>query len=199
VSLWTGGVLGVLVQLLFLASHGPTENDERNVVVGLTQHDFERWTLFTLLLVMWGLIGVHQYQSSTYGRRGRVGFRVTIGGYVLLLFGVVWDFILFDPFDHPLHGVGFPASLLGLLIVMVGWIVWGTASYKAKSLPSWALPVPFLIPAGWIAALIFGNALYEAISINDGVAIQIVSAVGALVFGLVLWQTGAETDATDHA
>jgi len=200
VSLWTGGVFGVITQLLFLASHGPTESDEGDVIIGLTQHDFERWSLLVLLLVMWGLIGLHRYQSSTYGRRGLIGFRLTITGYGLLLFGIVWDFVLFDPFEHALHGVGFFASLLGLLIVMVGWIVWGTASYKARSLPSWALPVPFLIPAGWVAGLVFDDLLYEAISINDGVAIQVVSAIGALILGLVLWQADdTNTVKQDHA
>lgn len=133
-------------------------------------------------------MGLHQYQSDEYGRSGRIGFRLTITGYGLLLFGVVWRFVLFDPFKHPLHPVGFFAWLLGLVVVVVGWIVWGIASYRAKSLPSWALPVPFLIVAGWIAAFMFDDALYEAISIKDRVAFQVFSAIGFLVLGLVLWQ-----------
>jgi hypothetical protein len=176
------------VQLLWLAAHGPTGASEGNVILGLTHHDFERWSLFPLLLVMWGLLGLHRYQQNGYGRRGRIGFRLTISGYGLLLFGVVWDFVLFDPWDHPLHSVGFLASLLGLLVVAVGWIVWGTASYRAKSLPPWALPVPFLIVVGWVAALLFGDSLYDAISINGGVAFQVVSAISVGVLGLVLWR-----------
>jgi hypothetical protein len=187
-SLWVGGLSLVPIQLLWLASHGPTGFDERNVVLGLTQQDFERWSLFPLLLIVWGLMGLHQYQSDGYGRLGRIGYRLTITGYGLLLFGVVWRFVLFDPFEHPLHAVGFFAWLLGLVVVVVGWIVWGIASYRAKSLPPWALPVPFLIVAGWIAAIVFGDALYEAISIKDAVAFQVFSAIGVLVLGLVLWQ-----------
>lgn len=41
---------------------------------------------------------------------------------------------------------------------------------------------------GWIAALVFSDALYKAVSINDGVAFQVASAVAVGVLGLVLWR-----------
>lgn len=180
-------MLGVPVQLLWLASHGPTELDEGNVVLGLTHHDFERWSLFGLFLVVWGIVGLHRYQRSAYGLPGRVGFQITVGGYGLLVLAVVWDYILFDPWGHPLHGIGFLASLIGLLALIVGWIEWGAASVRAKSMPVWALPVPFLMVAGWLAAFAFGQHLYQAASIDSGVGIAVVSAAGFGALGLVLW------------
>ena len=195
VALWLAGVSGVGVQMLWLASHGPTEVDERNVVLGLTHHDFERWSVFGLLLAVYGLVGLHQYQRSGYGRFGAVGFRVTITGFALVLAGTVWDYVLFDPWEHPLHGIGFLASLVGLFVIVVGWVVWGVASAQSRSLPSWALPVPFFIAVGWIAALVFGDALYELVSIDNSVAFQIVGTIGFLVFGAVLW-TSREADPT---
>ncbi len=187
-TLWVGGLLAVFVRLLFLASHGPTGYDEMKEVLGLTQHDFERWSVFPLLLVLWGLAGLHQFQSGEYGRRGRRGYRLTAVGYGLVLFGVVWQFVLFNPSGHPLHGVGFLVWLIGLLVVVVGWIVWGTASFTVRSLPRWALPVPFLMAIGSVSAVLFDEELVDTLSINGVAGIQIVQAAGFLVLGMVLWR-----------
>ncbi len=187
-ALWVGGLLAVFVRFLFLASHGPTGFDEKNQVLGLTQQDFERWSVFPLLLVLWGLAGLHQFQSGEYGRRGRRGYRLTAVGYGLVLFGVVWSFVLFDPFGHPLHPVGFLVWLVGLVVVVVGWVVWGRASFAVRSLPRWALPVPFLVAIGSVSAVLFDEELVDALSINGVAGTQIVQAAGFLVLGMVLWR-----------
>ena len=183
-SLWVGGLSALLVHGLVLTAL----NEADGSIFALTGNDYARWSIFPTLLVLYGLAALHTHQSAEYGRLGSIGFATTVTGYSLTVVGELWSEVLF-PRDHPFWFIGPNLSALGLLVVIAGWVVWGAASYTAKSLPSWAAPVPFVIAFVWVAARFYlSDFLYDVFSIRDGILIQAVNAVGLGLLGLVLWR-----------
>jgi hypothetical protein len=181
ISLWLGGLSGVFVTGLFLAA----ANQADESVFGLTHFDYDRWVIFPLLLTMVGVAALHRFQSVEYGRLGRVGFKTTMTGYVLLVSGEVWVHLLFVPFGHPLRFVGGNLLLLGLVGVIAGWAIWGMASLGSKSLPSWAAPVPLVIALVWVSARF---PLHDVLDASGPMLVRVVNAIGFGLLGAVLWQ-----------
>lgn len=117
-----------------------------------------------LLLLLAGMFGFHALQHGSYGRIGRAGF------YAVLAAGVI---ILIPNLVFLLSGstieVLFPIALLGLL---VGFALYGVATWRAGVLPRWcgvvfvvAFPITTLLGA-------YGNIWFGLVW---------------LAFGYVLW------------
>jgi hypothetical protein len=80
-----GGLLMIPIQYLWLLSHGPTGYDERNLVFGLLHQDYEQLSNIPLLLILPGICALHLWQRHGYGRLGSAGYRLTMGGYILMV------------------------------------------------------------------------------------------------------------------
>jgi hypothetical protein len=185
ISLWVGALSALVVTSLQLSAL----NQPDGSVLALTGPDYARWSIFPILLVLYGVVILDRYQATKYGRLGRIGFLTTFSGYSLLAFGGIWSEVLF-PSDHPFWFVGPNLGALGLLVVIAGWVLWGVASYRARSLPTWAIPAPFVIAFVWVTARFYlSDFLYDRFSIRDGILIQAVNAVGLGLLGLVLWRS----------
>ncbi len=98
-------------------------------------------------LVAAGLFGFHELQRPSVGRLGRIGFHAAIGGWLIALVGHT---AALDAF----HGAGF-------LIALVGYLLYGIATFRARLLPRWiglaiATVGPLSIAAGELTTLVLG-------------------------------------------
>ncbi|CAA9476103.1 MAG: hypothetical protein AVDCRST_MAG25-2426 [uncultured Rubrobacteraceae bacterium] len=85
--------------------------------------------IVALLLLLAGMVGFHAVQKGSYGRLGRAGFYTVIAaGVVILIPNLV--FLLSGSTIEVL----FPIALLGLL---VGFALYGVATWRAGVLPRW--------------------------------------------------------------
>lgn len=183
-SLALGGSVAFLIEILDLTARHQADGS----VSGISWDYYARWSIFPLLLVLYGLQGLHQHQESRYGRLGRFGFLITFCGYAMLVTGGIWTEVLFPP-QHSLRFLGGLLSALGLLVVSAGWAVWGVASLTATSLPLWAAPIPLVIAFVWV---VFRFPLHdffsEAFWAGEGPFRYAVHAAGLCVLALALWR-----------
>ena len=95
------------------------------------------------------LIGLHVVQARSLGRLGRVGFVVAFIGTALVLVSTLWAVILLDRFGTTVPGLMFGLGLLGWL---VGFVLFGIATFRARVLPRWSglllVAYPLVLIAG---------------------------------------------------
>jgi hypothetical protein len=142
---------------------------------------YERYELinrllpFALLPVVVGFIGLHMAQRGSYGRLGTTGFATVLVGFVLITAGSVGEFWVFS--DQSYVGAGRNASwilfLLGHLVLVIGTLLFGIATVRAKVFPQQpallfavmgvGVVVPFLgavlfaIPFAWLGYLLWSG------------------------------------------
>ncbi|MPZ53928.1 MAG: hypothetical protein GEU79_14545 [Acidimicrobiia bacterium] len=193
VSLWVGGFSALLfTSLRFTAVYEPDDS-----VFGFTAEEYDPWLILPIGLILYGLAALHRHQAPDYGRLGCIGFLTTVTGYSLILVGDAWSVVLFPP-THLFWFVGGTLSSLGLLVVIAGWALWGIASFRAKSLPTWAIPAPLVIALVWVTArFVLTDFLFDVFWMGDPGLIQAVNAIGLGVLGLALWRS--ENGLSKHA
>src|SRR5215207_9631929 len=95
------------------------------------------------------LIGLHVVQARSLGRWGRVSFVVAFIGTALVLVSTLWSVILLYRFGTRVPGLLFGLGLLGWL---VGFVLFGIATFRARVLPRWAglllVAYPLVLMAG---------------------------------------------------
>src|SRR5215217_996935 len=108
-----------------------------------------------LVLTAAGLVGPHALQKESYGLLGRAGFYIAVAS---LLARALRDVIFLAGNQTLLHWIVWP-SVLGM---MVGLVLMGTATVRARVLPRWyglALIVsilPVLLPIRALGTALFG-------------------------------------------
>jgi len=124
-----------------------------------------------LLLTNAGLLGFHALQQDAYGRLGRVGLYTVLASSALLLLSA-----LILPFAAPaVFGV---VNMIGLVGVLVGFILYGVATLRARVLPLWC-------------GVLFAAFLPVSIALGDYG--NFFTGLALLVLGYVLLQRGAST------
>ena len=95
------------------------------------------------------LVGLHVVQARSLGRLGVVGFAVAFVGTALVLVSTLWAVILLERFGTTVPGLLFGLGLLGWL---VGFVLFGIATFRARALPRWSgvllVAYPLLLIAG---------------------------------------------------
>jgi hypothetical protein len=87
-----------------------------------------------LLLIAVGMVGFHALQRQRYGRVGVAGFWLVVIASLVVAFGVANYFIWGDFLQQAP-----PAWLgVGLVVLVVGLVLYGIATLQAKVLPRWA-------------------------------------------------------------
>jgi hypothetical protein len=139
-------IFGALLSLP--VAYGAYEAALNKLVWGLNHHDYSRWAVFPALLILPGVRAFHLGQRDAYGQIGLWGYRLSFSGFTLAVFGKIWDYVLFDPWEHPLHGVGFMVQLLAILTMSVGLTTWAVANLRTLS--GWQIIIPVL----WILYIV---------------------------------------------
>lgn len=133
--------------------------------------------LLGAVLLLIGLVGLYASQSEEVGVLGLVGFLVAFLGTVLLA-GTLW----FELFITPALAVedaglaeaelGLAGFILAFLLVVLGWLLFGVATLRARVYPRWAavllvvgvvvsfFPIPlsgvvFSVAVAWMGFVLF--------------------------------------------
>lgn len=85
---------------------------------------FAAFYVAALLFSNAGLLGFHALQQDSYGRLGRVALYTVLGASALLIVS-------------SLPAVPFVANMIGLVGVLVGFVLYGVATLRARVLPLW--------------------------------------------------------------
>lgn len=133
--------------------------------------------LLGAVLLLLGLVGLYTSQSEAAGVLGLVGFLTAFLGTALLV-GVLW-FELFITPSLATRAPGLAEAELGLagfilvfLLGVVGWLLFGVATLRARAYPRWAavllmvggvvafVPIPlagivFSVAIAWLGFILF--------------------------------------------
>jgi hypothetical protein len=122
-----------------------------------------------LLAVLGGLVGLHLAQKGIYGGLGRAGFYMSAVGLIMAGAGHLTALAFFVFVDsggivYVLIGLmqGVPLVwgviyVLGTVILSIGFLLLGVATFRAKTLPLWCGLVLISGLAGlWILGNVFG-------------------------------------------
>ena len=103
---------------------------------------FLLYLLATLLLLL-GLVGLYASQSEAAGVLGFVGFLVAFFGTALFA-GAIWFELFITPSlateapELAEAELGLAGFILSFLLVVVGWLLFGVATLRARAYPRWA-------------------------------------------------------------
>ena len=95
------------------------------------------------------LIGLHVVQARSLGRLGRVSFVVAFIGTALVLVSTLLLLVFLDRPGETVLGLLFGLGLVGLV---VGFVLFGIATFRARVLPRWSglllVAYPLVLIAG---------------------------------------------------
>jgi hypothetical protein len=167
VGLMLGGVIWVVLGLSALVGYLQAIPGREDVVLFVVAH----------LLLAVGLVGLHALQKGSYGRLGRAGFYIALVAIAARVLGAV----VFLAGSSALEWISLPATL-GML---VGFVLYGVATLRARVLPRW-----------------YGLALIVSLPVSLPVAVYgtVLFGLFLVVLGYVLWlRRDATTEQPSHA
>jgi hypothetical protein len=107
-------------------------------------------------LILCGYVGLYGRYALRQARSGRVGFRLVVGGLLLMMAGNIAEFwFLTEQGYGELNARSFAwmSVLLGWLVVGIGQILIGLAGLRQGSLPRWAAWLFMLALPVWLMFL----------------------------------------------
>ncbi len=154
IGLMLGGVLWVVLGLSAAVGYLQAIPGREDVVLFIV----------ALLLSAVGLVGLHTLQKGSYGVLGQAGFYITLAAITARILGAV----VFLAGSSALEWISFP----GTLGMLVGFMLYGVATLRARVLPRWyGLALIVALPAS-LPLQVYGTALF---------------GVFLLVLGYALW------------
>jgi hypothetical protein len=101
---------------------------------------------FVYLLILPGVFGLHALHARASDRFEQWGFWCVVGGLIVSFVGVAGDYWA--------DGAGFTLELVGLLVLLIGTTIFGSATVRARRIPTWSawlliIAGPGALPATW--------------------------------------------------
>jgi hypothetical protein len=161
IGLMLGGVMWLALGLSALVGYLQAIPGREDVVLFVA----------ALLLTAAGLVGLHTLQRGSYGLLGQAGFYIALTAVTARILGAV----VFLVGSSALEWISFP----GTLGMLVGFMLYGVATLRARVLPRWyglalIVSMPVSLPLAMYGTMVFGLIL--------------------LVLGYVMWlRRGATT------
>jgi hypothetical protein len=178
-SKWGGAAL-IVGSLLFIANKF---DDMSRVYLNNWTSDLidgQSWLLIAIgqVTLVAGLLVCYRLYAGRSSRAGRIGLLLLLAGGIFLGAGHV----VFTPLTNV--DALFILVLLGVFLMMVGLIVFGTTNLRRKALQRWQL-LP-LAPGvtGALGFFLFSGSQNEAIFL----LLRSLFGVGLILLGVVMWQ-----------
>jgi len=126
------------------------------------------------LLLGLGVVGLHTLQKGSYGSLGRAGFYTILVALAAQILGALASLA-------GTQALAWLVSPVGLLVLIVGFVLYGAASLQARVLPRWysVLLIIFVPVSAVLGLVLLGDIWLGAV---------------LLVLGFVLWQQGEALD-----
>lgn len=133
--------------------------DGTRAVLGLSERGWRRTLDPALLFFMAGLLGLNARREGRAGKLGKLGFVISLVGLAAMLAGNVTEFWIgellyvdvpgeFEPTDQ----LGWGIMGAGFMILLVGFILFGIATFRTNVLSGWKRVVPLI---AWILMAMF--------------------------------------------
>jgi hypothetical protein len=145
-----------------------------------------------LLLLILGLMGFYERQAKRSGRLGAAGFAICLLGTGIMLLGnisEIWVYKYLYGILEARWSPGWRAMGLGLMILPVGFVLLGIATFRAGVFTAWRRAVP--LGFGLMLALIVVSVAVAGI--GRGLVVFYGFAIGWAAFGYTLWSEKTES------
>ena len=153
-------------------------------VFGFPYSDLGRTIYIAVLMsTLWGLVGLHAHLEGRYGWLGTSGFLAAYVGDTLALvgLGLTWLFRGNILGQEPAITLGLSGMVVGRLLLGLGFLVWGVATFRTGALPKsygLALVVAFVVV---LDSIVFPASL-------GSYAVTLVLGLVWLALGSLLWK-----------
>ena len=107
-------------------------------------------------LVLCGYVGVYRRYPLQRARAGRVGFRLVVGGLLLMMAGNIAEFWFLTEQGYGelnARAIAWMSVLLGWLVISIGLVMMGVAGLRQRALPHWAAWLFILALPAWLVLL----------------------------------------------
>lgn len=152
-ALMLGGVTWAVLGISTMVGYLQTIPGREDVVLFVVAH----------LLTAAGLVGLHALQRDSYGLLGRAGLYIALAAVAARILGAV----VFLGGSSALEWISLP----GTLGMLVGFVLYGVATLRARVLPHWyGLALIFSLPISLPLAL-YGTTLFGLILLVLGYAL----------------------------
>ena len=127
-----GAVVAMLAGLAYgIQSIMGVIKPQAEIFSGTSDYVLEAVFIVALAATIFALTGLHSFAGDRYGRTGMVGFWLTVMGTALTTISAVATLVA----GQNSLGIAF---LGGVLLSLIGYIVLGITTLRAKVLPTWA-------------------------------------------------------------
>jgi hypothetical protein len=148
-----------------------------------------------IVLALLGLVGLYASQPEETGTLGLIGFLVAFIGTVMTA-GLLWSAAFVGPWlaeaapellDTEPAGLFAAGFMLSLVLLALGWLLFGLASLQAR-----------VLPRGAAILLMVGSVLFFVIFLLEVPGSSVVFGAALAWMGYTLWSGDGEPAASSH-